>query len=245
MNLHVSIIAAAPPLSSTGTPTRLLSMSMQFAISPPEQRSQSDTASFLTLPPSELRVSLPMVFPHVLAALPAVTQLSKISDERHARFRKLIVLTPPIGRFKPVEIDTPSLTRRGGTMKRLTVAQLVKTLEENDAIKYTIVAAATALEAALLHVRWVNGSVIMANSSMANYAVLGSNSLLPVDPPHKVYVALLSIPQKGIKRPADQMNAIKQPPEKQSNISSGSPLRNNPKVNMNANANPPSDNKFC
>ncbi|KAJ3813960.1 hypothetical protein F5876DRAFT_73355 [Lentinula aff. lateritia] len=64
-------------------------------------------------------------------------------------------------------------------------------------------------------------------------------SWLPVDPPHKAYVALLSIPQKGVKRPADPMNAIEQPPEKRSNVSSGSPPRNNPNSNVNANANPP------
>ncbi|KAJ4493046.1 hypothetical protein C8J55DRAFT_502075 [Lentinula edodes] len=60
-------------------------------------------------------------------------------------------------------------------------------------------------------------------------------SWLPVDPPHKAYVALLNIPQKGVKRPADQMNAIEQPPEKRSNISSGSPPRNNPNPNVNTN----------
>ncbi|KAH4479653.1 hypothetical protein HBH89_252070, partial [Parastagonospora nodorum] len=35
--------------------------------------------------------------------------------------------------------------------KRSTVAQLVKTLEENDAMKYTIIVAATASEAAVRH----------------------------------------------------------------------------------------------
>ncbi|KAJ3905747.1 hypothetical protein F5879DRAFT_716404 [Lentinula edodes] len=64
-------------------------------------------------------------------------------------------------------------------------------------------------------------------------------SWLPVDAPHKAYVALLSIPQKGVKRPADQMNAIEQPPEKRSNVFSGSPPRNNPNPNVNVNTNPP------
>ncbi|KAH7868878.1 uncharacterized protein C8R40DRAFT_1177315 [Lentinula edodes] len=176
MNFHISIIVAAPTLSSTGTPTRLLSASVQFAISQSEQRSQSNTAPFLTLPPSELRVSLPMIFPHVLAALPA-----KSCNDGKDEDKMLYCVYVAVGQ------------------KRSTVAQLVKTLEENDAMKYTTIATATASEAAPLHVRWVNGSVIMANTvrSTANYAVLGSSSLLPVDPPHKAYVALLSIPQKA------------------------------------------------
>jgi len=56
--------------------------------------------------------------------------------------------------------------------KRSTVAQLVQTLEENDAMKYTIIIAATTLEAAPLQhlapfsgcaMQWVNGSVKMVN----------------------------------------------------------------------------------
>lgn len=43
----------------------------------------------------------------------------------------------------------------------------------------------------------------------------------------------------GVKRPADQMNAIEQPPEKRSNVFSGSPPRNNPNPNVNVNTNPP------
>ncbi|KAJ3744042.1 hypothetical protein DFH05DRAFT_1145726 [Lentinula detonsa] len=66
-----------------------------------------------------------------------------------------------------------------------------------------------------------------------------STSWLTVDPPHVAYVASLSLPQKGVKRVADQMNIVEQPPEKrqQLNVLSGSPPRNKLNTNVNVNAN--------
>ncbi|KAJ4480122.1 hypothetical protein J3R30DRAFT_2579843 [Lentinula aciculospora] len=62
-------------------------------------------------------------------------------------------------------------------------------------------------------------------------------SWLTVDAPHVAYVVSLSLSQKGVKRPGDQINNAEQPPEKrhQSNVPSLSPPRNKPNTNVNVN----------
>jgi hypothetical protein len=71
--------------------------------------------------------------------------------------------------------------------KRSTVAQLVKTLEENDAMKYTIVVAATASEAALfstlllsLDVLWASGSVTTGSTPSSFSMICQSTPWLTV-----------------------------------------------------------------
>ncbi|KAF9073940.1 hypothetical protein BDP27DRAFT_1317715 [Rhodocollybia butyracea] len=66
-----------------------------------------------------------------------------------------------------------------------------------------------------------------------------STSWLGVQTPHIAYVALLSAPPKGIKRPADQMPTLEQPPEKRHQSSAVSPPRPQNTNIPNTNTTPP------
>ncbi|KAK0881251.1 Alpha subunit of the F1 sector of mitochondrial F1F0 ATP synthase [Friedmanniomyces endolithicus] len=64
--------------------------------------------------------------------------------------------------------------------KRSTVAQLVQTLEQQDAMKYTIIVAATASEAAPLHVFYLHSRLLERAAKMSDKHGGGSLTALPI-----------------------------------------------------------------